>query len=386
MDTLAFTLLGIISGIGASLLFFRFDTGWLKALSFSGGSAILIGEFAGFSEFFDITSENKSTVFSAFLGAWIVTFLIALPIMLRILKNQESKYKIHTWEILLGDKKTIDDYYNLKRDEIKKLLEEELNIESLKRKRNEIEEDRNKLSKYKKSLEEERKLLEELSESITKQCHLTIPISYKLPITNKYFEILPSHLYAVSDFYHQITSFTDDFIGKIDNNLTVSTKQQLFRSYLLAMGYYIGELLFNWKEVRVHFRRYEKNSSTYESYLAIHNNGQEYKQALTSMPSDKGLIFEAYCVKRSLVKSANRRICIESNNDHIWKDYITMVFDRICYNEKPLLSLGISVKHNVYHKDMLYFLSFIQIEQVIQDNLLKINDKLLINEILEEIK
>jgi glucan phosphoethanolaminetransferase (alkaline phosphatase superfamily) len=108
LDNLVFSLIGIITGLGSSLLLFRFDAGWLKALSLSGGAGILIGEFVLLSDFFEITKENRSEVISYFLIAWIVTFLLALPILLHLLKRQESKYKIHTWEILFGDKKALD--------------------------------------------------------------------------------------------------------------------------------------------------------------------------------------------------------------------------------------------------------------------------------------
>lgn len=368
MDTSVFSLLGIITALGSALLLFRFDGSWLKALSFSGGSAILIGEFVALSEFFSITPENRSEVFVWFLSSWLITFLVTLPILLHFLKKQESRYKIHTMEILLGNKKAIDSYYDLKHQEIKKIIEDELDLQHLQKVKNSLE-------REKASLEEKRKQLmamqEEIESVLDKKHCLTIPLAYSYPVTTKYFELLPRYIQSISDLKHHITSFTDSYVESIHTKKDISIT---LKPYLLGLSYYIGEFLFEWRDVRVHFRALNVSGNAYEKFVAVHGSGQEYKEILTPIPSNVGLIHESWKSKRSLVKSANPDLCFDTGNNHIWKDYITMVFDKLCVDGTPVLSLGISVKHDAEHRDMLYFLSHIQIEQILQDNLLKLND------------
>ena len=91
--------------------------------------------------------------------------------------------------------------------------------------------------------------------------------------------------------------------------------------------------------------------------------------------------------KRSLVYSANRDNAFNTGSGHIWKDYMTMVFEKLHFDGKPVLSLGVSVKHRLDHRNMLYFLSYIQIEQVIQENLLRVDENFSIyNATLSEVE
>ena len=120
MDIFAFILVGAVTGVGSTLMLLRFDASWLKALSLSGGAGILIGEFLAFAELLGITEENRSTMLVSLLASWLVVFGVLLITLLQSFKKQETKYKIQTWEILLGDKKAIDHYYNSKKDEISK--------------------------------------------------------------------------------------------------------------------------------------------------------------------------------------------------------------------------------------------------------------------------
>ncbi|KJV05042.1 hypothetical protein [Methylocucumis oryzae] len=106
----------------------------------------------------------------------------------------------------------------------------------------------------------------------------------------------------------------------------------------------------------------------------MHRTGQEYLEDLTDIPADSGLIALAIRSKRSVVYSANSQFAFDTGSNHIWKDYITMIFEKLNIEGKPVLTLGISVKHHIDHKEMLYFLSYIQIEQVIQENLLKLDE------------
>ncbi|HDI3149914.1 TPA: hypothetical protein PMB01_003804, partial [Vibrio cholerae] len=152
MDILAFVLVGAVTGLGSALMLFRFESGWLKALSLTGGSGILIGEFLAFAELLGVTDANRAIMLVSLLLSWLIVFSALLIILLRSFKRQETKYKIQTWEILLGDKKAIDDYYNSKKVEVGKLVEGEYDFENLRKIKREIDAEKEVLDLEKKRL------------------------------------------------------------------------------------------------------------------------------------------------------------------------------------------------------------------------------------------
>ena len=372
MDIFAFILIGAVTGVGSALMILRFDANWLKALSLSGGAGILIGEFLAFAELLNITAENRSTMLVSILLSWLLVFSGVLIVLLQSFKRQETNYKIQTWEILLGDKKAIDQYYNSKKEEISRKVEGDYNF-------NKLKELKDSIDNQKKEIESEKVYLKSLKadveEFIEKKHTIEIPKDFKFPIKNDFFSLLPRYIKSISEFEHQLSSFTESFVKQVNNEKNRPTDERLLKTYLNGISYYIGQYLFDWRDVRVHFRTYNSETNSYEKYIAVHRAGEDYLENLTAIPADLGLIALATELKRSIVYSANRKFAFDTGNNHIWKDYITMVFEKLHIDGKPVLSLGISVKHHIDHKEMLYFLSYIQIEQVIQENLLKIDEE-----------
>ena len=150
MDQIAFCLVGVVTGIGSALMLVRFDEKWLKAISLSGGAAILIAEFLAFAELLSINDDNRSLMLVCLLSSWLITFLIASLILLWLFKMQVSGYKIQIWEILLGDKKTIEQYYISKKSEIEKMLESKYNVDKLRYENTKLEQDRENVLNLKK--------------------------------------------------------------------------------------------------------------------------------------------------------------------------------------------------------------------------------------------
>ncbi len=371
MDIFAFILVGTVTGVGSALMLLRFDASWIKALSLSGGASILIGEFLAFAKLLGITEENRSAMLVSLLSSWLVVFSILLIILLQSFKRQETKYKIQTWEILLGDKKAIDHYYNSKKDEIAKKVEGEYNFDKL-------TEMKANLDKEKQEIEREKTYLnsikDDVGEILDKKHKLDIPTDFKFPIKSEFFQLLPRYIKSISEFEHHLSSFTDSFVIDLDTKRDRHTDTQILKTYLNGMSYYIGQYLFDWRDVRVHFRKINQSTNNYEKFVAVHRTGQDYLEDLTEIPADSGLIALAIESKRSVVYSANRKFAFDTGSNHIWKDYITMIFEKLNIEGKPVLTLGVSVKHHIDHKEMLYFLSYIQIEQVIQENLLKLDE------------
>ncbi|EII2379432.1 TPA: hypothetical protein ACGFXW_003545 [Vibrio cholerae] len=382
MDILAFVLVGAVTGLGSALMLFRFESGWLKALSLTGGSGILIGEFLAFAELLGVTDANRAIMLVSLLLSWLIVFSALLIILLRSFKRQETKYKIQTWEILLGDKKAIDDYYNSKKVEVGKLVEGEYDFENLRKIKREIDAEKEVLDLEKKRLNS---IKEEVDDILDKKHQIDIPESFKFPIRNDFFLLLPRYIKSISEFEHHLSSFTDSFVSDLKEKKDQRSDTQILKTYLSGVSYYIGQYLFDWRDVRVHFRTINKQQNTYDKFVAVYRNGLDYDESITCIPADKGLIALATKSKRSVVFSANRESAFDTGSNHIWKDYITMVFEKLHIDGRPVLSLGVSVKHHVDHKEMLYFLSYIQIEQVIQENLLKLDETLSVcNSVLKE--
>lgn len=78
--------------------------------------------------------------------------------------------------------------------------------------------------------------------------------------------------------------------------------------------------------------------------------------------------------KRALIKSINPKYDFSSNNNIVWKDYMTFSFYGIRYKNHPILSFGISVKNEERFKQQFYFLNYVKIEECLEDNLEKINE------------
>jgi len=382
LDIFAFISLGAVTGIGSALMLLRFDASWLKALSLTGGASILVGEFLAFAELLGITDENRSAMLVSLLASWLVVFSVSMVVLLQSFKRQETKYKIQTWEILLGDKKAIEQYYNSKKDEIAKKIEGEYNFEKLTALKANIEKERAELECEKFRLSS---IKAEAGEILDKKHKIDIPKDFKYPIKTEFFQLLPRYIKSISEFEHHVSSFTESFVSDLITKRDKHTDTQILKTYLNGMSYYIGQYLFDWRDVRVHFRAYNRSINGYCKFVAVHHSGQDYSESLTEIPADIGLIALATESKRSVVYSANRELAYDSGSSHIWKDYITMIFEKLNVDGKPVLSLGVSVKHQVDHKEMLYFLSYIQIEQVIQESFLKLNERISVcNAVLTE--
>ena len=217
---------------------------------------------------------------------------------------------------------------------------------------------------------------DDVEEILEKKHKIEIPKDFKFPIKSDFFQLLPRYIKSISEFEHQLSSFTDSFIIDFKTKKNKFPESQILKTYLSGVSYYVGQYLFDWRDVRVHFRTLNRKTNKYDKFVAVHRSGEDYSESITEIPADSGLIFLATESKRSVVFSANRKLAFNTGSNHIWQDYITMVFEKLHIEGKPVLSLGVSVKHHVDHKEMLYFLSYIQIEQVLQESLLRLDEEL----------
>ena len=89
-----------------------------------------------------------------------------------------------------------------------------------------------------------------------------MPISHNFPIKTEFFELLPRYIQLISEFAHQLSSFTDTFISDIKTRVERPEDKDLLDTYLRGLGYYVGHCLFEWRDVRVHFRCLNSHENT----------------------------------------------------------------------------------------------------------------------------
>lgn len=373
-------LIGVISGATIGWAIFSFSSGVKKAMFSTGALGVFLVEFIVFEKNFEIPSEDRVLLFTIFLAFSIITFGIFLRQAFKLLKNQETKYKVHTWEILFGDKKVLDTYYELKNKEISDLINTTHNIKHISEELEKNESLKQLLSQKEQTLNTREQNLKELEED--KQ-HIVIPQNLNFPIAKRYLDLLPKFIYTISNFNHHLSQFTDDFIEEIDSQ---KSTDKILKSYLTSLSLFTGEHLFRWSDIRIHFRVLCSNKTEYIKYLAFEADNIEYTDNLKVMSKDTGIINECINSKRSLVKSANLDLHIAGSNDHKWKDYLTMVFDKFCHNGQPVLTMTISVQHEIVHKEFLYLLSYIQIEDIIQSNINRVHKEInIVNTLMKEV-
>lgn len=273
---------------------------------------------------------------------------------------------------MLGKKESIDMYYQSRKTEINLLLDAER-----------LQAENRKLADGVKNLEKAKKELRVLEASIREReeacrrssllcINLSLPINKNLPISNDFIDQMPSFMTNVVSFAESLSKYTDSTIAKYKKKNKMTDADWL-HGYLLFLCTYVSHILFNPKNVRVHIRCLDNNGFYVKLIASLGEKATN--EPLTPINSDEGMIYEAGKLKCSLIKSLNPEHHIEGRNDHIWKDYMTMVFDRFYYDEKPAISMGISVNDKERYKYHLYFLNYFKIEQIIQTNLTRFKDE-----------
>ncbi|WP_455939013.1 hypothetical protein [Gemella morbillorum] len=100
------------------------------------------------------------------------------------------------------------------------------------------------------------------------------------------------------------------------------------------------------------------------------------KLDLCPIPYDKeNMINKSYECKRALIKSINCSYDYKSDNNAIWKDYLTYTFYNFKIGTIPYLSFGISLKNDTRYQKLFYFLSYIAFfEEYLQEKIETLNN------------
>ncbi len=374
VEYILFIVSGIFLGLLIGLFFFRADKAWVKLTSFSGGQAAFIGLFLTYYELFGITENNKLNLFTVYFVTALVTSILTVLIFAKQLKKQEGPFQLSMLDILLGYQQAIKNYYHYR----EKQIDQDLNIDSLNKLKARLESKESQLNKKEHLLTSQQQQIDSLLQT---KPHLVIPINHKIVIDLHFLKMLPEYLFSITEFYHQLHSFTKDFCKDMPQRKCKNSSESILKTYLSGVCLYIGECLFKWRGVRVHIRLHCNSREIHYKWMAFYEYS-EYKDEMSDISDKKGMIFNSARAKRSLVKSANLSLHESAGNDQLWEDYITLTFNRYIELTYPLISIGISVKNEESHREMLYFLSYLKIEEVIQNAFTILEEELPITHIL----
>jgi len=120
--------LGLIVGLIFSLLFVSFDKSWKKIIStiFAFGTSG-IGLWAIYDKYGITDYVNAFTAIGIFSFSFLIAFIVFMIIMCKIMRDKDDKDVLRIRDIILGQKRYIEKYYQKREKEI----DEKLNIPAL---------------------------------------------------------------------------------------------------------------------------------------------------------------------------------------------------------------------------------------------------------------
>ncbi len=366
-----FLVLGLFLGLCSGILLFQLEKILIKCLFISTNG---VGVYLAFDSVFlgmSLPVHFKVSSFAVFIVSIVIGVACIFGLIGRQIRQLDKSIPICTIDILLGKNKFIEDYYNTRKNRIDK----ELNFKELESKEKLLQDKEGEVSRREKLLIG----LQQTADEATKRgIFFPLPLNSQIPVSNHFISLLPKYVADYVNFAKVISEGTVAFIdGYKDRG---HSDQDFIQGYFYQICSYTAIQLFgSTSDVRVHFRALK--SSHYEK-LVSSIGSTPYTGSLTPICSQKGMIHAAGTHKRSLIKSLNPSCHEKAEHDHIWEDYMTLVFDRFYKDGRPFLSMGISVKCGSSYNDLFYFLNYCKFEQLIQDELTKVNEVVGIDRVL----
>ncbi|WP_418791509.1 hypothetical protein [Phosphitispora sp. TUW77] len=363
MGYILFMMLGAVFGLVFCILLFQMDSQWKWIFSIGGGGGF-IASFHSIMNTLKIT-QNRLPLFVCYVFSMIVCGIAIFLFLCWRLNKQDFQYKLRPMDIILGRKNTLEEYYASRRNEIDK----QLNIYELEAKRLELEAKEKAILDKERFIEEQMERAKEVAATGT---YIELPYNKTVSIDNSFLNVLPEFTFNLANYVKELNKLTEQFLDKYPGR-----REEDFaylKGYLLAICNYTSLYLFDSNtNVRTHFRYLDEDNNYVKLVASV--GSSPVNQPLTPICSSKGMIHEAGRMKRSVIKSLNADFHITACNDHIWEDYITVVFDNFYVNTQPVITMGISVKNKEHYRRNLYFLNHCKIEMIIQENLLKMHEK-----------
>ena len=376
LGIIAFMLMGGVSGVLAGWAFFAFGDKKEKYISGASGVVVIAVEAYIALKAFIPSGQDPAPLILTLISAHAIAFIGIIVLFAHVLKSQDAKFKITIIDVIFSNSKSLDEYHASRKVEIEGLLKKELNIDEIEKSRKSLDEEtkafRAEEALFRIEVNDAKLLMEQKNELIDNKFSIVIPQKYKHCIKPDFFDLLPRHTQKVGSFYGKLRPLTEQFIK---NDHGTATKEEIFDSYLLGVASYVRTCLFDQaansgdNEVRVHFRKLDHQSMAYKAHVVL----SDLDQAVSDLTVEDGLIKASQLSRRSLVYSANKRDAYNTGSEHLWQDYLTYVFEQIKESDHPKYTFGISVKHKAAYSNLLFFLSFIQFEQIIQQDMIKLH-------------
>ena len=355
IEYLIFILIGIILGGFGTLLFFRFDSQWKQVLGGVGDFSGSTGIFVILAEYFEISKERRAGCYLALLFALIGSVVVAFFLLAKLIQKDDAKFPIRKLDIILGYDKYLDQYYDSRIAEVDK---------------EQIAQAKGKIESQQREINEAR---EKLDEQMKNAVQISLPQNAKIPITNQFMEMLPVYVEHICVFKRNVTDLTNQIIQKLSEDKNENA--DLLKGYFAGIGMYVSNDLFgiaqNTKEIRTHFRILKNGK--YTKYTVV--EGSKLSDAkLHDIPANEdSLITKSYELRRSILASLNSEDIYDVNTK--WADFMTISYYNIGSEDKPFLSMGISVKNVRQFDDLMIFLNYCKIEDCLQNCIERINEK-----------
>ena len=352
-----FVALGILIGCLESFLFFSFDKNWKKLIDLLFGGGSTGGVVVGLFKLASITSQEQIlwsiTVISiSVLGS----FIVASYVFCRLIKDKNNPDILRMRDLLFNQVTYINHYYELRQKEI----DDKLGIEKLEQRERRISQ-RERACKL--AEEHARYQLKMLKSKANNKLHLDLPDKQVVALSQDYIDKIPSFLEDFSKFSNALNQKFGEYV-----NDKMNVTMEELRAFSLDLSQLVLTYLFgNSTSIRVHFRYFDRESNKYEELAAITGDGVSSTK-LTPIPYENSMIEKSFLCQRAVIKSINADSDYSSHNHAKWQDYITYSFIGLVKDGKPYLTFGISVKNAARWKELLYFLSYIKIENYLNDN------------------
>ena len=295
-----------------------------------------------------------ASLFGIIIGISATILLVWLD-----LRRQKHPFKIYISDFVIGKRHWIEEYGKKRISEVDALL----NDIQLKEKNLELQNITNDLALKERELEVQYKYLEESSRD---KVFISLPEDKKFLIGNKFLEDLPDMHDRWMSFLVEMTSNTNNYIDRVTGESGYDEVRDTIKSYLTHLCCSISTRLFNPESVRVHLR-FRTSDGVFKKIVASTDSPEKMGSCpMTPIDQDDSMIGASIRNLRSMIKSFYPKYHQAGQNDKIWKDYITSVFNEIRKDGQPLLSMGISFKFPDKHSDASVYLVHIMFEQKIQ--------------------
>ena len=355
-----FFVIYYINGNGKAKIFFEF------LLGLGGNAGAIFVLYRTFKiEDTTVNLFSMASCFFSFIGATII-FVIIFAHMIKD-KENDKKPVIRLRDIIVGQTFWVKEF----RDRRMKEIDDVLDYDKLKQKEQLLEHQEQEIVIKNRFLEDETKRIELMG---SKKVRLKLPEKSNITITKEFVDLMPSYFKDVTRCISEMNTLEQEYLSIVNTeNMDINN----LKSYLYALSTAISSNIFNGNsgDIRIHFRYYDKDKCGYVKLAAIKGN-QIFVQDMTFIPYDKeNMINKSYECKRALIKSINCSYDYKSDNNAIWKDYLTYTFYNFKIGTIPYLSFGISLKNDTRYKNLFYFLNYIAFfEEYLQEKMETLNN------------